>query len=85
MKDDLYYIAKHGHYYARALEALGGRMVTVDAASTLLGSGPIRSLFREWHYSPQGNAIVAEAIHRAIEALIPRRAAAVDLRHVAHR
>ena len=67
MKDDLFHIRRHGHFYEQAVREIAADVEVVDLAPALLAAGPIPSLYREWHYSPAANRIVGTAIHAALE------------------
>lgn len=71
MRDDLHWIRRRGIFYAAALSKVSDRVIVVDAAAALLASGPVRLLYREWHYSPAGNQVVASVIREALGARIP--------------
>jgi len=62
MKDDLYLMQRRGHYYQTFVDRAARRLPVVDAADALLASGNVRALFREWHYNPAGNALVAQLL-----------------------
>ncbi len=62
MKDDWTYMKRNGHFYERAVDRLRQHLTVVDAAPALLAAGTARDLYREWHYSPRGNQVVAGAI-----------------------
>lgn len=69
MKDDWLYMKRHGHFYEHAVERLRRHVTVVDAAPALLEAGAARDLYREWHYSPRGNRVVAGAVAAAVRGL----------------
>lgn len=67
MKDDWLYMKRHGHFYEAGLERLRRHLMVVDAAPRLLNVASPRALYRDWHYSPGGNRIVASVIAEAVK------------------
>ena len=70
MKDDLFYIKNNGSFYnnfMRNLENTFKPLVVIDAAETLLSSGPVENLFAKWHYNPSGNKSVAAIIKEELK------------------
>jgi hypothetical protein len=72
MQDDCRYIRRHGSFYAHVMERLRRRVVVVDAAPALLARSDVSRLFREWHYSPEGNKVVAATLAEALRIHCPQ-------------
>ena len=77
MREDLEYIARHGHFYAQTLARIRHCLTVVDAAPRLLAE-PAQRLYRQWHYSPAGNRIVAGLIAETLATLEPRLSCSSD-------
>ena len=71
MRADLWFIRKYYNFYAQFLDSCRSRLLTIDAAQALLDGGPASRLYRLWHYSPTGNAIVARTIASELRARCP--------------
>jgi hypothetical protein len=76
MKDDVYFMKRHGRFYESAFAPLAAEMDVVDAAPPLLAEPDTRTLFREWHYSPRGNRIVADLLAPVVARFLHRGPAA---------
>jgi hypothetical protein len=74
MKDDVLYMRRHGHFYAEALARLAGVLPVVDAAALFDDGAPLKTMFREWHYSPRGNRRVAELLLPTVRNLLTNAA-----------
>lgn len=70
MKDDMFHMRRHGHFYDTAVREIARDVEVVDLAPALREAGPIPALYREWHYSPAANRIVGEVIARALQPLL---------------
>lgn len=71
MRADLWFLRRHYNFYAEFLASIRPRLVTIDAAPALLEAGAASRLYRQWHYSPAGNAIVARTIASELQARHP--------------
>lgn len=76
MKDDVYFMKRRGHFYRDALDPLAADMAIVDAAPAFLAERDTRGLFREWHYSPRGNRLVADLVAPVVARFLHRGQAA---------
>lgn len=64
MKEDLYFIRERYHYYKHFMDLIEkeyDRLMVIDSAEKLL-SNEIKEIFRKWHYSSEGNRLIAELI-----------------------
>jgi hypothetical protein len=84
MRDDLHWIRRYGLYYEDALAAIADRILVVDAAPALLTAGPTRTLYRQWHYSPRGNQIVADVVASRVSSLVAQVESARTVPLTAH-
>jgi hypothetical protein len=73
MRADLWFVQKHYNFYSEFLASVRSRILTIDAAEALLDAGPPSRLYRQWHYSPMGNAVVARTIVSELRARHPER------------
>ena len=71
MRADLWFIRKHYNFYAEFLDSCRSRLLTIDADQALVDAGPASRLYRQWHYSPMGNAVVARTIASALQTRHP--------------
>ena len=66
-KDDILYIRKRGAYYAQCMKRVSEKMQTIDLTEALLNAPDLDALYSDdnvygGHFSPAGNAFVAETI-----------------------
>ena len=73
MREDLDYIRRHRHFYRSAVERWQGQLDVLDTAPALLDLPAETRIYREWHFTPDANRVVAREVGDLLATRVPER------------
>lgn len=66
MKDDVLYAKNNGSYYSDFFESMKKHVSIIDLTKMISGTQEEENLFNKWHYSRDGNMLVAKMIMKEL-------------------